>query len=108
MKAASPHPARPTNNQEVRLERLLGCQVLAANNQALGRLEEVRVEQRGNRYVVTEYLIGALGLFERLGVGARLLVGGRGTGYAARWDQLDISDSEHPRITCPIEELRQL
>jgi hypothetical protein len=108
MKAPSPHAASPTNNHEVRLERLLGRQVLAANNQALGRLEEVRVEQRQGRYVVTEYVIGALGLVERLGVGVKLLFGGLGSGYAARWDQLDISDSEHPRITCATEELRRL
>jgi hypothetical protein len=108
MKAASPHPATPTNNHEVRLERLLGRHVLAGNNQALGRLEEVRVEQLGNRYVVTEYVIGALGLVERLGLGVKLLFGGRVSGYAARWDQLDISDCEHPRITCTIDELRRM
>jgi|SRR4051794_25938003 len=108
MKAPSPHPARPTNNSEVRLERLLSRQVLAANNQAFGRLEEVRVEQVGNRYVVTEYVIGALGLIERLGLGVKLLFGHRGSGYVARWDQIDISDSEHPRLTCMIEELRRL
>src|SRR4051812_9252548 len=108
MKAQSAHPERPTNNHEVRLERLLGRQVLAANNQAVGRLEEIRVEQLGNRYVVTEYVLGTLGLAERLGLGVKLLFGGRGSGYAARWDQLDISDSEHPRITCPIDELRRV
>jgi hypothetical protein len=107
MKAASPRPARETNH-EVRLEELLGRQVLAANNQALGRLEEVRAERQGNRYVVIEYVIGVLGLFERLGIGFKLLFGGRGGGYVARWDQLDISDSEHPRLTCRIEELRRL
>src|SRR3954470_17650710 len=108
MTAWSPHSAAPANTSEVRLERLLGRQVLAANNHALGRLEEVRVERVGNRYVVTEYVIGALGLLERLGIGVKLLFGGRGSGYAARWDQLDINDCEHPRITCPVEELRRL
>jgi hypothetical protein len=55
--------------------------------------------------VVTEYVIGASGLLERLGVAAKLLFGRRGGGYAARWDQVDISDPERPRLTCPIEEL---
>jgi hypothetical protein len=109
MKIPSPRAARATNNHEVRLERLIGRQVLAANNRSLGRLEEVRVEQRGNRYVVTEYLIGAVGLVERLGIGMKvLLFGGRGSGYVVRWDQLDIRDFEHPHITCPIDELRRL
>jgi hypothetical protein len=108
MKTPSAHPERPTNDHEVRLERLLGRRVLAPNNQALGRLEEIRVEQLGHRYVVTEYVLGALGLAERMGLGVKLLFGGRGSGYAVRWDQLDISDAEHPRITCPIGELRRL
>ena len=108
MNAASRPAPSHVNNHEVRLEWLLGRQVLAANNHALGRLEEVRAEQQGNRYVVTEYVIGALGLFERLGIGVKLLFGGRGGGYVARWDQLDISDSEQPRLTCTIEELRRL
>jgi hypothetical protein len=108
MKAASPHPARPTNSHEARLERLLGRQVFAANNQAVGRLEEVRAEQQGNRYVVTEYVIGTLGLLERLGIGVKLLFGGRAGGYVARWDQLDISDCEQLRLRCTVEELRGL
>jgi hypothetical protein len=106
MRAVPPQPA--ADAKEVRLERLLGRQVLAANNQALGRLEEVRVEQQGNRFVVTEYAIGLLGLLERLGVGFKLLFGGQPSGYVARWDQLDISDVEHPRLTCPIDELRRV
>jgi hypothetical protein len=107
MKPASPQRTKPAHNREVRLERLLGRHVLAANNQPLGRLEEVRVAQRGDRYIVTEYVLGAVGLLERLGIGVKLLFGGRGSGYTARWDQLDISDPEHPRITCSIDELRR-
>jgi hypothetical protein len=107
MKAAPRQPAK-TGNHEIRLERLLGRQVLAANNQPLGRLEEVRVEQQGNRLVVTEYVVGPHGLLERLGIGVKLLFGGGGSGYVARWDQLDISDAEHPRITCSVAELRRL
>jgi hypothetical protein len=108
MKLPSPRPARARNSHDVRLERLIGRQVLAANNRSLGRLEELRVEQRGNRYVVIEYLIGASGLVSRLGIGMKVLFGGRRSGYAARWDQLDIKDVEHPRVTCPIDELRRL
>jgi len=55
---------------------------------------------------VTAYALGGAGLAERLGVGVRLLFGGkRPGGYVARWDQLDISDVEHPRLLCPVEEL---
>jgi hypothetical protein len=108
MTAASPRSASQTGDHEVRLERLLGRQVLAADNRAVGRLEEVRAEQQGHRCVVTEYVIGETGLFERLGIGVKLLFGRRGSGFVARWNQLDISDSEHPRLTCRIEELRRI
>jgi hypothetical protein len=92
---------------EVRLDRLLGRQVLGPNNQHVGHLEEFRVEKRGSGYVITEYVIGVAGLRERLGVAVKLLVGKRGGGYTARWDQLDISDPLRPRLTCPVSELRR-
>jgi sporulation protein YlmC with PRC-barrel domain len=91
----------------VRLEDLLGREVLASNNRAIGLLEEFRAEMRGDELCVMEYVIGLAGLLERLHVGARLLAGGKPHGYVARWDQLDISHPEKPRLTCPIEELRR-
>ncbi len=93
---------------EIRLDRLLGRRVLGGNNRSIGRLEEFRVEEQRDSYVVTEYVIGKAGLLERLGVGFKLLFGRHGGGYVARWDQLDISDPEKPRLTCRIEELRTL
>jgi hypothetical protein len=92
---------------EVRLDRLLGREVRARNNQAVGRLEEFRAERRGRTLVVVEYVIGVAGLFERLGLGVKLILGIRGGGYVARWDQMDLSDPERPRLTCGVEELRQ-
>jgi hypothetical protein len=94
--------------REVRLDRLLGRQVMGANNRPVGRIEEFRAEARGTRYVVSEYAIGVGGLMERLGVGVKALFGGRGGGYLARWDQIDISDPDHPRLTCPVADLRKL
>jgi hypothetical protein len=94
--------------REVRLDRLLGRPVLAANDQRVGRLEEFRTEVRGTECVVTEYVIGVAGVLERLGLGVKLLVGRPRGGYVARWDQIDISDPEHPRLLCPVEELDKL
>ena len=91
----------------LRLDRLIGRRVLTANNRPLGRLEECRVERRGSAWVVTEWVAGPAGLLERLGLGARLVFGlSRGAGYIIRWDQLDLSDPEKPRLSCPIEDLR--
>lgn len=92
---------------EVRVDRLLGRRVLARNNQSVGRLEEVRTERKGSGLIVTEYLIGASGLLERLGIGVKLLFGQRPSSYVARWDQMDLSDPERPRLRCAIEDLRR-
>jgi hypothetical protein len=102
------HSADAAHHHDLRLERLLGRPVLAVNRQRIGRLEEVRAEKRGSGCVVTEYVIGVAGLLERLGLGIKLLFGRRRTGYVAAWDQIDLTDPDHPRLTCPVEELRTL
>jgi hypothetical protein len=92
----------------VRLDRLLGRQVHTANNRRVGRLHEFRAERQGADWVITEYMIGGLGLVERLGLGIRLVLGiKRSGGYVARWDQLDLSNPERPKLTCPIKELER-
>ena len=108
MRAPSADSANELKPRELRLDRLLGRRVLALNNHPVGRLEEFRAEERGSGCVVTEYVIGFAGLMERLHVGARLLFGGRARGYVARWDQLDISNPERPRLTCSVDDLRKL
>jgi hypothetical protein len=108
MKSKSADSGPSAGSREVRLDRLLGREVLAKDHRRIGRLEEFRVESSGPDWVITDYVIGAAGLFERLGVGLKLLVGRRGGGYVARWDQVDISDPRHPRLTCGLEELRRL
>jgi hypothetical protein len=93
----------------VRLERLLGRCVLAANNRSIGRIEEFRAERQGSGWVVVAYAIGRGGLWERLGVGARLLFGIRTSGgYLARWDQVDVSNPDVPRLRCHVDELQKL
>jgi hypothetical protein len=94
--------------RELRLDRLLGRQVLGRNNRPAGRLEEFRAEIRGQDCVITEVLLGAAGLFERLGIGMKLVFGRSTGGYLARWNQLDFSDPESLRLSCTVEELRTL
>jgi hypothetical protein len=93
---------------EVRLDRLLGREVLAGNNRPIGRLEEFRAEVRHGECVITEYVIGPAALLERLNLNVRLLLSPLQRGYVARWDQLDISDERRPRLTCPISDLQKL
>jgi len=93
----------------VRLDRVLGRRVMAANNRSIGRIEEFRAERRGAGWVVIAYTIGAAGLWERLGLALRLVYGtGKRHGYVARWDQLDLSNPDVPRLRCPVDELERL
>jgi len=92
---------------EIRLDRLLGRNVRDTNGRRIGRLEEFRAESPGQGIVIAAYVIGAAALLERLGAGLRLLVGSHVRGYVARWDQLDISDPDHPRLTCAVKELER-
>ncbi len=107
MNTSQKDSASDVKTGEVRLDRLLGRQVLGPNNQLIGRLEEFRAETRGNGILITGYVIGVAGLLERLGLGVKLLFGKKGGGYTARWDQLDISDPMRPRLMCPVSELRK-
>ena len=45
---------------------------------------------------------------ERLNPGLKALFGVRAGGKVARWDQIGISDPEHHRLTCSVDELRDL
>ena len=94
--------------EELRLDDLLGREVLAANGRRVGHLEEFHAETRGGECRIVEYVIGAAGLLERLDLGARLLVGKKAGGYLARWDQIDFSNPEKPRLTCAVEDLRRI
>ena len=95
-------------NATIRLDRLLGREVHTANNRRLGRMEEFRAERRGDAWFIIEYVVGTAGLLERLGLGARLILGlERAGGYVVRWDQLDLSNPERPRLTCSIDDLRR-
>jgi hypothetical protein len=99
---------RARDRPALRLESLLGRAVHAANGRVVGRLEEVRAEPKGRQHFVTEYVIGPAGLLERLGLGIRNLLGWRWSGYIARWDQLDVSDPEHLRLTCTVDALTRV
>jgi hypothetical protein len=92
----------------IRLDRLVGRKVHTANNRRLGRVEEFRAERRGDAWFISEYVVGAAGVLERLGLGARLILGlKRAGGYVVRWDQLDLSNPERPRLTCAVADLRR-
>ena len=94
---------------ECRVELLLGRKVRAGDGRAIGRIEELRAEREHDYYVVTEFHLGPSALIAALAVRHfDLTLPGRVHGYRVRWDQLDLSDQEHPRLTCPVEELERI
>ncbi len=94
-----------TRRRTVRAEELLGRRVRGADGRIAGRIEEIRVDRRGESYEVTEYLIGTGALLERLAM-ARTWMRRRPQTLIARWDQIDISTPAAPRLLCSLEELQ--
>jgi hypothetical protein len=93
---------------EFYLDELLGRMLLARNNRPVGRIEEFQAEQRGDHFHIVQFLIGSAGLMSRLDVGVKALFGKGGGGKIVQWDQVDISDPVHPRLTCSVEELKPI
>jgi sporulation protein YlmC with PRC-barrel domain len=98
----------------INLELLLSRQVFAVNGRAVGRIEEIRAEADGDDLVVMEYHLGAPAVLERLSashIGAAILDVfslRKQKGYRVPWDKLDLSDPQHPRLTCKVGELDRL
>ena len=86
--------------------------MLDSGGQSAGRVEEVRGHVRDGRCLVEEYVLGREALLERLSVpdlslaalrvlGARHGAGGR----RVPWHRMDLTDPDHPRLSCTREEL---
>jgi sporulation protein YlmC with PRC-barrel domain len=54
----------------IRLSELLGARVRTESGQRLGRVRDVRAEQKPRSAVITGLVVGRIGLVERLGLGA--------------------------------------
>lgn len=97
-----------TTTRELRIEHLLGRKVIGPRGRQIGRIEEIRARRHGSGCVSTEVVIGVLGLLERLDVGAKMLLGRKTGGYIVKWDQIDVSDPDKPRLLVPVKELEQV
>jgi len=104
-----------TMKNEVKLELLLGTRVVDVHGEHVGRIEEVLADRAGEELLVTHYLVGRYALFERfsiyhIGIGLMRYLGSRAQSanpHRIPWVTMDLSDPEHPRLTCTIEELKQ-
>jgi sporulation protein YlmC with PRC-barrel domain len=98
------------SQKTVRLQALVGELVYDVNGARVGRIRSVEAEREGDDCVVREYRLGGEALLSRLGLSALRLAGwhGHGEPLCVPWEQLDISDSEHPRLRCTKEELKRM
>lgn len=95
-------------------ELLLGKKVFALNGQSIGRLEEILTKTNRGHFFVSEFLVGSYAVLERLAAWSigravlRVVGAKRDEGYRIRWDQLDLSDPQRPRLLCGVDELMPL
>ncbi|HEX8891548.1 MAG TPA: hypothetical protein VF779_20535 [Pyrinomonadaceae bacterium] len=101
--------------QEVNLELLVGRRVFGLNGKSIGHLEEIQAELIKGECLVTEYLVGAYAVVERLAalsIGRAILklfgATKKHDGYRVPWDKLDLTDPERPRLLCSVDELKTL
>ena len=98
----------------VNLEHLAGRRVLSIRGKSIGRIEEIRAEERGADLFVSEFHVGIFAAFERLSASAigiailDVLRLRRGEIYRIPWNRLDISDPARPTLLCTNEELSRM
>ena len=103
-------PARSIN-----VELLLDRQVRDPSGKRAGRIEEIRARREGDEIIVESYHLGPDAMLERLAAPVMRMRFLRALGLhrhrhgrRASWEQMDLTDPEHPKIRCPVEELAKL
>jgi sporulation protein YlmC with PRC-barrel domain len=99
--------------REVHIELLIQCCVVDQKGEKIGRITDICCEKKGGEWVVVEYLAaGAVKLFSARGLALWLihLFGGHHFVHGLRipWEQLDLSDPDHPRLRCRRDELKRI
>jgi len=80
-----------------RLDDLVGRMVRDAEGRSVGRVYDMRAEERNGELAIVEYHVGSAALLERVGLSMLRLIGlHRITPCKVPWDRLDISDPDHP------------
>lgn len=103
------------NAEPLAVEHLLSRKVLDPSGKSAGRIEEIHATPAEGALLVYQYDLGPAALLERLAVGLRgfpllrkLGLAPNHRGRCVPWEKMDLSDPDHPRITCPREELRPI
>ena len=100
--------------RRVLVEDLLGRIVHDPDGRRVGHLEEIVADRHEDHLEVVEFHVGEVAFFERLSAAGLLgsfaswLIPGAHRGVKVPWEQMDLSDPEHPRTTIPRGELPRL
>lgn len=79
------------------LDELVGSVVRDADGNAIGRIFDVRAEERDGSLEVVEYLVGTAALWQRAGLSLLAVLGvHRIEPRRIAWDRLDVSDPRRP------------
>lgn len=98
---------------ELRIELLVGRKIVDAAGKKLGHIQEVIAEYRGGEMVVTEVHVGRAGFAERFSLKSASQIftaamGGRTRSQHPsrfRWEDVDFSDPDRPRLKLAAKEL---
>jgi sporulation protein YlmC with PRC-barrel domain len=100
---------------DINVELLLGTKVHDVNGEDVGRIEEFHVERDESSCRIDAYLVGASSLIDRLSawtlvrpiaklLNRRKLL----TAYEIPWQDMDLSDPEHPKLRTARRGLRHI
>lgn len=98
--------------RELRLFEILGRKVVDFEGKYAGRIEEIEAERGDDVSLIKSYLVVHRGLLDRIqtwtlagSIRKSIPVREKSTPYRVPWDQMDMSDPDHPRILVPQSEL---
>jgi hypothetical protein len=101
--------------RELHIYETLGRKVRDANGYYVGCLEEIEVERGDDSCLVTSYIVHKRGLISRMtawavsnSVRRAIPVPEKALPYRVPWDQMDLSDPEHPQILVAQSELKRV
>jgi len=95
---------------KIHLQHLIGSAVQDTEGVRVGRVEAVHAHRTSDACLIDEYHLGSAAWLERIGISALRLIGwpSRKEPLRVPWQQLDISDPNHPKLRCTKAELLSL
>jgi sporulation protein YlmC with PRC-barrel domain len=98
---------------ELNVELLLGIKVYDVDGEEVGRIEELRAEEKGDFCYLESYMIGASAFVERMSAWTlvrpiKRMLKARHiySAFEVPWQEMDLSDPKRPRLRIAKKDLR--